>query len=91
VIAASLIYGPKPEYPALAKQARISGVVHLHAFIGMDGAVQSLSVIAPAHPLLAPAAMEAVRQWRYKPTMLNGEPVEVETTIDVSFSLIEDQ
>jgi protein TonB len=87
VQAASLIYGPKPNYPPLAKQARISGVVHLHAFISKEGTIQSLSVIPPAHPLLAPAAMEAVRQWRYKPTMLNGEPVEVETTIDVSFML----
>jgi protein TonB len=87
VISASLVYGPKPAYPPLAKQARISGVVHLHAFISKEGIIQSLSVIPPAHPLLAPAAMEAVRQWRYKPTMLNGEPVEVETTIDVSFML----
>lgn len=85
--AAMLVSGDKPAYPALAKQARISGVVQLHAFIGKDGAVQSLSVIPPAHPLLAPAAMEAVRSWRYKPTLLNGEPVEVETTIDVSFML----
>jgi TonB family protein len=90
VAAAALIYGPKPVYPPLAKQAKISGVVHLHAFISADGGVQSLAVIPPAHPLLAPAAMEAVRQWRYKPTMLNGEPVEVETTIDVSFILAED-
>ena len=87
VQASLLIYGPKPAYPALARQAHISGVVHLHAFIGKDGAVQSLTVIPPAHPLLAPAAVEAVRQWRYKPTILNGQPVEVETTIDVSFFL----
>jgi protein TonB len=87
VQAASLIFGPKPNYPPLAKQARISGVVHLHAFISKEGTIQSLSVIPPAHPLLAPAAVEAVKQWRYKPTMLNGEPVEVETTIDVSFML----
>jgi len=89
VEAALLVYGPKPAYPDLAKKARISGVVSLHAFISKDGAVQTLTVIPPAHPLLAPAAMEAVRQWRYKPTLLNGQPVEVETTIDVSFSLAE--
>ena len=87
VQASLLINGPKPAYTALARQAHISGVVHLHAFIGKDGAVQSLTVIPPAHPLLAPAAVEAVRQWRYKPTILNGQPVEVETTIDVSFFL----
>jgi len=87
VEAALLTYGPKPAYPDLAKAARISGVVHLHAIIAKDGAVQSLEVIPPAHPLLAPAAMEAVRQWRYKPTLLNGEPMEVETTIDVSFMI----
>lgn len=87
VQAALLVYGPKPQYPPLARQARISGVVHLHAFISKEGTIQTLTVIPPAHPLLAPAALEAVRQWRYKPTMLNGEPVEVETTIDVSFML----
>ena len=87
VQAALLIYGPKPNYPPLAKQARISGTVHLHAFISKEGTIQSLTVIPPAHPLLAPAAVETVRTWRYKPTMLNGEPVEVETTIDVSFML----
>jgi TonB family protein len=90
-MAANLIYGPKPAYPPLAKQARISGVVHLSAYIGTDGTVQSLAVIPPAHPLLAPAAMDAVRTWRYKPTLLNGQPVEVQTTIDVSFMLADDQ
>ena len=87
VQAAMLVYGPKPEYPPLAKQARISGTVQLHAIIGPDGFIESLQVIPPAHPLLAPAAVEAVKQWQYKPTLLNGAPVEVETTIDVSFML----
>ena len=87
VQAAMLVDGPKPQYPPLAKQARVQGVVHLHAFISKEGTIESLSVIPPAHPLLAPAAVEAVRRWRYKPTLLNGEPVEVETTIDVSFML----
>ncbi len=87
VQAAMLIYGPMPEYPALAKQARVQGVVHLHAYISKEGYVQSLAVIPPAHPLLAPAAVEAVRRWQYKPTLLNGEPVAVETTVDVSFML----
>jgi len=91
VQAAALIYGPRPQYPPLAKQAHISGVVHLHATIAANGTVQQLEVIQPAHPLLAPAAIEAVRTWRYKPTLMNGEPVAVETTIDVSFFLVDGQ
>ena len=83
---ASLISQPKPVYPALARQARIQGVVRLQAVIAKDGTVQELQVLS-GHPLLVPSAMEAVRQWRYKPTLLNGEPVEVITTIDVNFVL----
>jgi protein TonB len=86
VQAAKLIRQPKPVYPALAKQARISGHVILNAIIGKDGAIANLSV-ASGHPLLVPAAMEAVKQWVYQPTLLNGEPVEVVTTIDVNFTL----
>ena len=78
----------RPEYPALAKQARIQGVVHLFAVIGKDGGVKSLSVIS-GHPLLIQAAMEAVRQWTYATTLLNGQPVEVATQIDVNFTLSE--
>jgi len=75
-----------PVYPALAKQARVSGVVHLDAIIAKDGTIQELhSLGGPA--LLIQAAMDAVRQWTYRPTMLNGEPVMVETTIDVNFTL----
>ena len=85
---AKLISQPRPEYPALAKQARISGVVHLQALIGVDGAVKNLQVIS-GHPLLIPAAMEAVRQWTYQQTLLNGDPVEVLTQIDVNFTLSE--
>ena len=73
-------------YPPLARQTRISGTVRLHAIIGKDGTVHELEVMN-GHPLLVQAALEAVRQWRYKPTLLNGEPVEVDTTIDVIFSL----
>jgi protein TonB len=80
------IYAPKPTYPQLAVRARITGLVRLSAVIARDGTVQSLTVVS-GHPLLAPAAMEAVRQWRYRPTKLNGEPVEVVTTIDVNFTL----
>ena len=81
-----LISQPRPQYPVEAKQARIQGVVKLYAVIGKDGTVQNLNVIS-GHPLLAPAAVEAVKQWIYQPTLLNGNPVEVETEIDVNFTL----
>jgi protein TonB len=84
---ANLIKQVKPVYPQLAKQARISGVVHLSAIISKDGTIQELKALPGAHPLLVPAAIEAVKQWVYKPTLLNGEPVEVVTTIDVNFTL----
>jgi protein TonB len=83
---AMLIRQPKPVYPPLAKQARIQGVVRLNAIIGKDGTIQNLQV-ATGHPLLVPAALDAVKQWVYKPTLLNGEPVEVITQIDVNFTL----
>jgi periplasmic protein TonB len=83
---AKLIRQPRPIYPPLAKQARISGVVRLNAIIGKDGTIQNLTV-ASGHPLLIPAALEAVKQWVYQPTLLNGEPVEVVTQIDVNFTL----
>mgnify|MGYP006268619849 CR=1 FL=1 len=83
---ASLINKVTPIYPALAKQARIQGTVRLHAIIAKDGSVQELQVMG-GHPLLVQAALDAVRQWRYRPTLLNGEPVEVDTTIDVVFTL----
>src|SRR3984893_4459604 len=84
--AAMAIRAPKPSYPPLAKQARIQGVVRLNAIIGKDGTIQDLKA-ASGHPLLVPAALEAVMQWLYKPTLLNGEPVEVVTVIDVNFTL----
>jgi protein TonB len=83
---ALLIKQPRPIYPPLAKQARIQGVVRLNAIIGKDGTIQNLTV-ASGHPLLVPSALEAVKQWVYKPTLLNGEPVEVVTQIDVNFTL----
>ena len=83
---AKLINQIKPNYPPLARQTRISGTVRLHAIIGKDGTVQSLT-LESGHPLLVQAALDAVRQWRYQPTLLNGVPVEVDTTIDVVFSL----
>jgi protein TonB len=76
----------QPQYPPLARQARIQGSVVLQAEISKDGTIQNLHLIS-GHPMLAPAAIEAVKQWRYKPYFLNGEPVEVETQITVNFSL----
>src|SRR5215469_2164111 len=86
VQSAMLVSQQKPIYPPLAKQARISGTVELSAVIGKDGRVANLSVIK-GHPLLVQAALDAVKNWIYKPTLLNGEPVEVSTTIDVNFTL----
>ena len=86
VQAAKLIRRPTPVYPPLAKQARISGVVRFNAVIGKDGTIQNLTLVS-GHPLLVPSATEAVRQWVYQPTLLNGEPVEVVTQIDVNFTL----
>jgi protein TonB len=86
VQAAKLVNKVQPQYPPLARQTRISGTVRLHAIIGKDGSVQSLT-LESGHPLLVQAALDAVRQWRYQPTLLNGEAVEVDTTIDVIFSL----
>ena len=85
---ANLIYSPKPAYPPLAKQARIQGVVRLNAVVSKEGTVENLDA-ASGHPLLVPAALDAVRQWVYRPTLLNGEPVEVVTVVDVNFTLLE--
>ena len=83
---AMLINRVQPVYPPLARQTRISGTVRLHAIISKNGAVEQLEVVS-GHPLLQQAALDAVRQWRYRPTLLNGEAVEVDTTVDVIFSL----
>jgi len=82
----NLIRRVQPEYPALAKQARIQGTVVLRAVINREGAIQDLQVIS-GHPLLVQAAINAVRQWRYRPYYLNDQPVEVETQVMVNFSL----
>jgi len=81
-----LIRKIQPNYPPLARQARIQGSVLLQAVISKEGAIENLRLIS-GHPMLAPAALEAVKQWRYKPYILNGEPVEVETQITVNFTL----
>jgi protein TonB len=81
-----LIKKVQPTYPPLARQARIQGRVLLQAEISKDGTIENLRLIN-GHPMLAPAAIEAVKQWRYKPYMLNGEPVAVETQVEVNFTL----
>lgn len=86
VEAAKAVYRPMPAYPPLAKAARVQGVVRLEAVIGKNGSIQNLRVIS-GHPLLIEAALDAVKQWRYKPTLLDGVPVEVVTEIDVDFNL----
>jgi TonB family protein len=86
VQAARLTHRVTPEYPPLARAEHLQGTVRLHAIIGRDGAIQELRVMKGACSL-AKAAVEAVRQWRYSPTLLEGRPVEVDTTIDVIFAL----
>lgn len=81
-----LVRRVQPNYPPLARQARIQGVVVLQAQISKEGNIENLQLIS-GHPMLAPAAIEAVKQWRYKPYLLNGEPVEVETQVVVNFTL----
>ena len=81
-----LVHEVKPNYPPLARQARIQGTVLLQAVIGRDGSIENLRVVS-GHPMLAPAAIEAVRQWRYRPYTLNGTPVQVQTEITVNFVL----
>ncbi|MGH9673751.1 MAG: energy transducer TonB [Bryobacteraceae bacterium] len=81
-----LIQEVRPVYPPLARAARVSGIVRLESIIARDGRVQAIRV-ASGHPLLTGAAVEAVRQWRYRPTHLNDEPVEVILQIEVSFNL----
>ena len=88
VQATKLISQPRPVYPLEAKQARIQGTVSMVATIAKDGTIVNLVVIG-GHPLLAPSALEAVKQWVYQPTLLNGNPVEVETQIDVNYTLLQ--
>lgn len=86
VTAASIVTQTRPVYPSLARQARIQGTVVLHAIIDREGKVAQLEVVS-GHPLLVQSALDAVKQWRYKPTRLNGDPVEVDTTIQVTFTM----
>jgi protein TonB len=82
----SLIRRAQPAYPPLARSARIQGSVILFAVIGRAGSIDHLRVLS-GHPLLVPAAIEAVRQWRYHPYVLNNETIEVDTQITVNFVL----
>ena len=86
VQAANILRQTRPTYPPLAKAARVQGTVKFEATIAKDGTIQNLKLIS-GPPLLVQSAMQAVQQWQYKPTLLNGEPVEVLTTIDVNFTL----
>jgi protein TonB len=81
-----LIHKVQPVYPPLAKQARISGSVVLQAVISKDGSIEKLQVVS-GHPMLVQSALDAVKQWKYKPYFLNGEPVEVDTQVTVNFTL----
>ena len=86
VMQGMLIYKVIPTYPAIAQATRSSGTVVLQATISRTGAIENLRVVeGPA--MLRQAALDAVKQWRYRPYMLNGQPVEVETTVDVNFKL----
>jgi TonB family protein len=86
VAAAKLVNVVTPTYPEAARRLRVQGSVELEAMISKSGAVENLSVIS-GNSLLTPAAIDAVRQWRYQPTLLNGMPVEVVTTVEVTFTL----
>jgi periplasmic protein TonB len=81
------IHDVMPQYPQMARIARVQGPVVLAAIIGKDGTIQNLHVVSTASPLLNQSAIDAVKQWRYRPYILNGEPVEVDTTITVNFTL----
>jgi protein TonB len=82
----NLIYRVEPKYPPLARQARVQGSVVLRAIISRSGTIENLQVLS-GHPLLTGSAVDAVKQWRYRPYILNGEPVDVETEVTVNFIL----
>jgi protein TonB len=82
----NLLNKTQPNYPPIAKAARVQGTVVLQATISKTGTIENLHVIS-GNAMLVNAAVDAVRSWRYKPYLLNGEPVEVDTTVNVIFSL----
>jgi protein TonB len=81
-----LVHKVIPTYPAIGRAVRAQGTIQLQATISRDGTIENLRVVG-GPPLLQQAAVDAVKQWRYRPYLLNGEPVEVETTINVDFKL----
>jgi periplasmic protein TonB len=85
-MAARVTHKVTPNYPKDAKRQGIEGTVRLAALVGQDGSINDLKVVS-GDPVLAKSAVDAVKKWRYKPTLLNGQPVEVETEIDVNFHL----
>lgn len=85
IVEQSLISKVKPESPVDANNQHLAGIVRLHIVIGTDGSVKSLEVMS-GHPLLVQAATDAVKQWKYRPTTLNGEPVEVDTVVEIIFN-----
>jgi len=90
VQAGKVIYQPSPAYPSLARIAKVEGTVVLQATIGTDGTIQSLRIISETSPLLRTGVIETVKTWKYKPTLLSNEPVEVITTITINFNLNRD-
>ena len=82
----SLLHRVQPVYPTIARDARVQGAVELRAIISKTGTIENLVVVS-GHPMLVKSAIEAVRQWRYRPYILNHEPIEVETEITVNFLL----
>jgi protein TonB len=87
VQSASLVTKVTPDYPGIAKSAHVSGTVTLRAIISKDGSIEKLEYVS-GPPLLMASAIRAVKEWKYRPTMLNGQPVEVDTTVQVVFSLV---
>jgi periplasmic protein TonB len=87
IMAGQRISGENPTYPQEARDKKIQGAVVLDAVIGRDGMVEKLDVVRSPDKLLSASAMEAVRTWRYRPYLLIGDPIEVETTINVIYNL----
>ena len=86
IVQGFLLKKVEPKYPKEARNARIQGTVVLHAIIDKSGRIQQLSLVS-GHPMLAPAAIKAVKQWKYKPYLVDGKRIELDTTIEVNFVL----
>ena len=87
VQAGTLLYHPGPAYPPEARNRGVEGAVILLAVIATDGQIRSLKIVSSSNPLLEPGIIETIQNWRYKPTLLNAEPIEVSTTITINFTL----